>query len=167
MEDMVMTTKKSTKFGDAKINQYGYYQISSSKEGNNGKLLHRLIVEDYYNISLLPWADIHHLDNNSLNNDIENLTIISKSAHLSLHKKGEKHQFYGKKLPKEVKEKIRKSCTIPYARIIKRNIHCSGKQNYAIRKDGKYIKASIYPNKLLNWFTKEYPNEMLHLNRIF
>lgn len=162
-----MTVKKSTKFGTAKINQYGYYQISSYKEGNNGKLLHRLIVEDYYSISLLPWADIHHLDNNRLNNDIENLVILSKSAHLSLHNKGKNHSLYGKKVSEEVKEKIRKSCTIPYARIIKRNIHRSGKQNYAIRKDGKYIKSSIYPNRLLKWFTKEYPNEMLHLNRIF
>ena len=65
-----------TKFGTARINQNGYYQISSSKEGNNGKLLHRLIVENYYKISLLPWAVVHHLDNDRLNNDIDNLTVF-------------------------------------------------------------------------------------------
>ena len=156
-----------TKFGTARINQYGYYQISSSKEGNNGKLLHRLIVENYYKISLLPWAVVHHLDNDRLNNGIDNLTVLSNSEHLSLHNKGKNHHFYGKKVSDEIKEKIRNSCTIPYARIIKRNIHCSGKQNYAIRKDGKYIKSSVYPTKLLKWFTEEYPNEILHLNRIF
>lgn len=36
-----------TKFGNAKIDN-GYYRITSWKEGNNGKLLHRLIWEDFW-----------------------------------------------------------------------------------------------------------------------
>ncbi len=39
-----MSTKPiETKYGKANINNKGYYQIVSSKEGNFGKKLHRLI----------------------------------------------------------------------------------------------------------------------------
>ncbi len=37
----------------------------------------------------------------------------------------------------------------------------NGKQNYAIYLDGKYLKQSIFPQKLIDWFEKEYPNEKL------
>ena len=40
-----------TKFGTAKIYR-GYYIITSRKEGNHGKFLHRLIFEDFYKIKL-------------------------------------------------------------------------------------------------------------------
>ena len=39
-----------TKFGTARLNKLGYYLITSRSEGNNGKLLHRLIFEDFYQI---------------------------------------------------------------------------------------------------------------------
>lgn len=32
-----------TKYGNATLNNYGYYKISSQKQGNNNQLLHRLI----------------------------------------------------------------------------------------------------------------------------
>ena len=46
--------KLHTKYGTACfINKgKGYYFISSSKEGNRGKALHRLIYEDYYNTKI-------------------------------------------------------------------------------------------------------------------
>lgn len=34
-----------TVFGNGRINSNGYYQIGTRKEGNKGKLLHRLIWE--------------------------------------------------------------------------------------------------------------------------
>ena len=37
----------------------------------------------------------------------------------------------------------------------------NGKQNYAIYIDGKYLKQSIFPQKLIDWFEKEYPDEKL------
>ena len=39
---------QNTKYGIAKIHNTGYYRITSRKEGNNGKLLHRLIFEDVH-----------------------------------------------------------------------------------------------------------------------
>lgn len=37
-----------TKYGNAKIGNMGYYVITSYKEGNHRKLLHRLIWEDFW-----------------------------------------------------------------------------------------------------------------------
>lgn len=77
--------KIKTKFGNASISSDGYYYISSVKEGNKGKLLHRLIYEDYHKICLLPSVHIHHIDGNKQNNDINNLIMMSKSDHHKLH----------------------------------------------------------------------------------
>ena len=49
-----------TKFGSASINADGYYQIKSINEGNRGKLLHRLIYEDFWGVNLPKQIHIHH-----------------------------------------------------------------------------------------------------------
>lgn len=74
-----------TKFGNARINASGYYQISSRKEGNHGKFLHRLIYEDYYNISLIDGVILHHIDRNRANNHIDNLTPMYSEEHSVYH----------------------------------------------------------------------------------
>ncbi len=83
-----------TIFGSCNINHYGYYQITSRKEKNKGKFLHRLIMKpllDYMNYKYPELKfDIHHKDGNKLNNNFNNLQIIEKRKHLSLHKKSEK-----------------------------------------------------------------------------
>lgn len=76
-----------TKYGNAKINSYGYYQIKSRKEGNNGKYLHRLVFEDYYNCKLDKNDVIHHIDGDKLNNHPANLICMSQKAHGLLHNK--------------------------------------------------------------------------------
>lgn len=91
-----MNPKIKTKFGTAKLNKQGYYQITTRGEGNNKKYLHRLIYEDFYGVSLLPTTVIHHIDGNTLNNCILNLQMVSKSTHNSIHKSGERCSFYGK-----------------------------------------------------------------------
>lgn len=83
-----------TKYGTAKIDNTGYYRITSRKEGNNNKSLHRLIAKDYFG----DWIDeplidgerieIHHLDENPLNNCVLNLLPIPVSEHRILHMKG-------------------------------------------------------------------------------
>ena len=116
-----------TKFGNAKINKGGYYAITSRKEGNNRKYLHRLIFEDYYNIDLddeFPdGVHIHHIDGDKTNNEIWNLEPIPASEHHSLHnggennpmygKRGENHPMYGKHRSDETIKKISESqnCT--------------------------------------------------------
>lgn len=51
---------------------------------------------------------------------------------------------------------------VNHSRIVKAGI-VSGKQRYMIKRDGKKIKYSLYPSALLDWFTKNYPNEFLQL----
>lgn len=91
-----MNEKITTKFGTAKIDCTGYYEITSRKEGNNGKKLHRLIFEEFYGITVPEGFVVHHKDNNPLNNCILNLQLLSRSEHTSIHKSGENCHFYGK-----------------------------------------------------------------------
>ena len=89
-----------TEFGTASINKEGYYQISSKKEGNRGKLLHRVVFEDFYNITLneeFPeGVVIHHEDGDKLNNQIWNLVPMSYEEHSLLHNKGKIHSVFNK-----------------------------------------------------------------------
>lgn len=103
-----------TKYGNAKINPNGYYQINSRKEGNNMKLLHRLVFEDYHDCKLDKKDVIHHIDGDKTNNHLANLICMSKKAHSKLHNTGEKHS-------KENKIKMSKANnTSGYYRVSKR-----------------------------------------------
>lgn len=59
---------------------------------------HRLIIEEHYNLFdkkyfniidgkyyLKPEIDVHHIDKNGLNNDINNLIPLTRSEHTSIH----------------------------------------------------------------------------------
>lgn len=78
-----------TKFGKAQIRR-GYYVITTSKEGNCSKPLHRLIYEDYHKITILPNNVVHHIDGDKLNNDINNLQLVSWGEHSKIHHKNKK-----------------------------------------------------------------------------
>ena len=97
---MKMQKLIETEFGTASINSDGYYQISSKKEGNRGKVVHRLVFEDFYNIKLneeFPeGVVIHHEDGDKLNNKIWNLVPMSFEEHSLLHNKGKKHSIFNK-----------------------------------------------------------------------
>lgn len=103
----------STKYGSAKSYKNGYYRITSRKEGNHSKLLHRLIFEDYYQIDLdkeFPnGIIIHHNDEDKSNNHIWNLIPMTRNEHMVLHQTGEKHNMYGKSLQEGIKLKISES----------------------------------------------------------
>ena len=79
-----------TIFGNARINDEGYYKITSKKEGNNGKFLHRLIVQKFYQIKLPSDWVVHHKNENKLDCRIINLHIMPKSKHDRLHKHSDK-----------------------------------------------------------------------------
>lgn len=100
-----MSDKIYTEFGIAR--KYGgYYRISSSKEGNMNKLLHRLIYEKEHNCTIPEGYVIHHLDGDKTNNDPNNLQMMEASKHNSLHMKGENNRYYGKKLSKTTRMKM-------------------------------------------------------------
>ena len=91
-----MSNLIKTKFGKANINNKGYYDIVSVNEGNFKKKLHRLIYEDYHGVTLLPTTDVHHIDGNKLNNNIENLEAISHSEHSKRHMNGSDNPMHNK-----------------------------------------------------------------------
>lgn len=119
-----------TKFGTASISYEGYYRITSVKEGNLNKLLHRLVFEDFYQTELPSDWIIHHVDGNKLNNEIWNLVPMTKSEHAAIHMKLENNHQYK-----------------DYPRIIK-NGYYKDQQVYAIRYNGKRIARSIDLRKL-------------------
>ena len=58
----------------------GYF---SSK--NPYKQLHRAILEDHLGVIIPPGYDVHHKDENSMNNDPSNLVMLLKADHMRLH----------------------------------------------------------------------------------
>jgi hypothetical protein len=127
-----------TKFGTAKINTSGHYLITSNKEGNHGKYLHRLIWEDFYGCEVPEGYVIHHRNHIKTDNCILNLQLMSKADHNKLHHKKK------------------------YATIIKDGLY-NGKQRYGLKFNGKKLKRSKDPNKLLNWFLENYPLEIIRI----
>lgn len=76
-----------TKFGNVGIDGE-YYRVTSINEGNQGKLWHRLIFEDFYNFTIPKGYHIHHKNGNKLDNCILNLQLINASDHPRLHNTG-------------------------------------------------------------------------------
>ena len=72
------------------INQQGYKVIKNKR----GKFLeHRLIFELYHKCCLLPWGHVHHIDENRLNNDINNLEGLTISQHSTIHWERRRNKF--------------------------------------------------------------------------
>lgn len=62
---------------------HGYLQVKVS-----GKyvLLHRKVMADALGVERLPdWLDVHHIDENKHNNDLDNLALVTRSGHRRLH----------------------------------------------------------------------------------
>lgn len=51
----------------------------------NGVVVHRRIVEDKLGRVLRPWEEVHHIDGNHFNNNLDNLQVVSKSEHAKIH----------------------------------------------------------------------------------
>ena len=139
-----------TEFGSCVISK-GYYVVSSSEKGYHGQPLHRLLYCKYHNCTLedIEGMHIHHIDNNPLNNDKENLQKLTPKEHSSLHHKGENHPFYGKHLSDETKKKISKTQTgkkqsqLTKSKISKAH-NTSGYYRVTIVKNKQYKQGFIY-----------------------
>jgi predicted XRE-type DNA-binding protein len=94
-----------TKWGNANLDGNGYYIITTEKEGNCKKFLHRLIWEEAHG----PIPDgyvIHHIDKNKTNNNISNLQCLTQFEHKSIHSKEQWHgenNYMAKLTEKDVK----------------------------------------------------------------
>ena len=108
-------TMIETKFGKAYLNKDGYYQIKSGNKKYKGKLLHRVIFEDFYQCNLneeFPkGVHIHHIDHNRTNNKIWNLEPIDITEHQRIHQVGNQNNCYGC-CSQQRRENISKSRTV-------------------------------------------------------
>ena len=148
-----------TTWGDAKINTYGRYVITSKKEGLNMKFVHRLIWEAFYGKEIPEGYDIHHADNNKLNNAIQNLQCVEHSKHAAFHIRGDNNPMWRKTGENN-------SAWKNYARIIKAGFNIAGNQQYALRFDGKTLRVSVNIHKLIHWFSENYPREILVIPKL-
>ena len=76
-----------TKYGNIRLTDDGYYHITSRKEGNHGKSLHRVIWETHYKKSVPKGYEIHHINMDKLDNRIQNLVCVPRSTHMKYHNK--------------------------------------------------------------------------------
>lgn len=79
-EKLGLTINRSYQY----ISQQGY--IICCEDRSHKYELHRKIMEDYIGRKLNSNEIVHHKDGNKLNNDINNLEILTRSEHIKLHK---------------------------------------------------------------------------------
>jgi DNA-binding CsgD family transcriptional regulator len=143
-----------TKFGNARIHHKGHYIITSGKEGNHGKFLHRLIFEDYYKCTILPFVDCHHINGNKLDNRIENLELMYHGEHSRHHNTGDSNPrgMKGKKLSKEARQKLSKAKKgkrrKPEPHILAAGFTSAGNRQYRLIVDSKPVAFSVNKHKL-------------------
>ena len=75
----------NTIFGTAKVNNKGYFQLTTHYKDNHRRLLHRIIVEHFYQITLPSNWSVHHINRNKKDNRIINLAIMPCKKHHRLH----------------------------------------------------------------------------------
>ena len=105
---------------------------------------HRFIMESKLGRLLLPSELVHHKDNNSLNNNIENLMLVSNVTHRKEHARKEKRPCLTCGDPEHVKQ----LCFSHYSKLI--NTKRRREKGIPIRKPrgiciiqncGKYVNA--------------------------
>jgi hypothetical protein len=68
--------------------------------------VHRILMYTFYGYKKL---DIHHIDENKLNNTLKNLVYLTREEHTNIHHKGKKSPFYGQRHSEETKQKLSES----------------------------------------------------------
>jgi len=76
--------------GGITISKAGYIQFTDSEANgvNAGEYLHRVIAKWLYCRDIADDEHVHHIDGNKLNNNPDNLCILSASEHAQLHMRG-------------------------------------------------------------------------------
>lgn len=74
--------KENANWKGGYLGKNGYFYV---KQNGKYRLKHVVVYESFYNISVPKDFCVHHIDGNIKNNDINNLRLISKSLHTSMH----------------------------------------------------------------------------------
>ena len=87
----------------------GYIRGAAWINGRRVRLLqHRWIMQQHLNRKLEAWEDVHHRNGNRSDNRIENLTVISRSAH-GAHSSRNRRQKSGYRMELTPQERQRRS----------------------------------------------------------
>lgn len=157
---MKMTLMK-TEFGNVKLQEStGYLHVTSKKEGNHHKKLHRLIWEKHYRKPVPKGYVIHHIDRNPVNNQINNLQCVEERLHTQYHNRLKNFKQYGYRRPSE-ETKLRMSKhqnTSGYFRVVIRtrgntdyyeyHYYENGKRKSITRKSIKLLKEEVLKRNL-------------------
>ena len=143
-----------TKYGNASLDNGGHYRITTSKEGNHRKMLHRLIYEDYHKCTILPFVDCHHKNGIKTDNRIENLQLMYHGEHSRHHNTGDGNPKA--RLGVEVSEETRKKLSLakkgkklkPEPHISKGGFTSAGNRMYRLVVDSKEVAYSTDKHKL-------------------
>jgi len=76
--------------------KYLYRPEHPNKTKHNYVAEHRIVAEQKIGRLLKPNEDVHHIDFNKLNNHPNNLSVLTKSEHIRLHKTNKKRGEDGK-----------------------------------------------------------------------
>ena len=80
--DVGIVGEKIRSKGEGSINTKGYKVITINKKEVKK---HRYVMELYLGRKLNIWEQIHHINENKLDNRIENLMIVSANEHAKIH----------------------------------------------------------------------------------
>lgn len=69
-----------------RIKTNGYAEYCSRQSPHYRRLVHVVLVEKSIGRRLKRGEVVHHIDGNKLNNSLENLHLMTNSAHVSLHR---------------------------------------------------------------------------------
>lgn len=74
-----------TKYGVALLNRKGYFYLPNGYGEGKPCNLHRKIYMDHIGRRIPKEYEVHHIDGNRLNNNIDNLVALHKDDHSLLH----------------------------------------------------------------------------------
>lgn len=72
------------------------FQAGSKNQIVSGKVLYRQLAEINLGRALANNEEVHHIDGDHCNNNKENLIVISKSKHMSIHAKSKRRDLNGR-----------------------------------------------------------------------
>lgn len=80
----IETRKKLSKSNGFRVNTNGYAEHTRGE--HKGKHIHRTNMETHIGRKLYENEHVHHIDGNKLNNEIDNLMLLTNSQHARLHR---------------------------------------------------------------------------------